>query len=171
MTLGIEEEIESLKEAFVSIGDYVDEFRASFEELAIEHRRLSVDSSACKTESDLYYKTQVGEDCNLRSNNPGVLSEYLNIFQDKLISYHYSAFINCEISEKPLDLFKIFDTIRRLSFNLKEDIEYPLLIVSNNGITGERGLGWPVFEESVFESGTNSIPSGYFEFFKRYLHF
>jgi len=156
LTLGIEVEIESLRDAFSSIGDYEHEFRASFQELLIEHNRLSVDTSACKTESDLFYKSQVGAECNLRSDNPGVLSEYLNIFQDNLISYHYSAFINCEVSEKPLKLFKIFDTIRRLSFNLKQDIAYPMEVAGGFAI-GERGLGEI---EPEFESGTNTIPSG-----------
>ena len=164
MTLGIELEIESIRDALISIGDYEQEFRASFEELSMEHRRLSTDPSPCKSVSDIYYKSQVGDECNLRTENPGVLSEYLNIFQDNLISYHYSAFINCKISQKPLELFKIFDTIRRLSFNLKEDIAYPE-VVSNGfgGITGERGLG-PIGLGPVndFESGTNSIPSGNF---------
>lgn len=159
MTLGIELEIESLRDAFASIGDYEHEFRASFEELLLEHSRLSVDTSACKTQSDLFYKSQVGPDCNLRSDNPGVLSEYLNIFQDNLISYHYSTFINCKVSEKPLELFKIFDTIRRLSFNLKQDIAYPpMKIPAAGGLDiGERGLG---VTEPLFESGTNTIPSG-----------
>ncbi|CBY14982.1 unnamed protein product, partial [Oikopleura dioica] len=156
LTLGIEVEIESLRDAFSSIGDYENEFRASFEELLLEHNRLSVDPSACKTESDLFYTSQVGAECNLRSDNPGVLSEYLNIFQDNLISYHYSAFVNCEVSKKPLKLFKIFDTIRRLSFNLKQDIAYPMKVVGGFSI-GERGLGEM---EPKFESGTNSIPPG-----------
>ena len=160
LTLGIELEIESVRDAFLSISDYEHEFRASFAELISEHNRLSVDTSACKTNSDLFYKSQVGAECNLRSDNPGVLSEYLNIFQDNLISYHYSAFINCELSEKPLKLFKIFDTIRRLSFNLKQDIAYPTVqevAFGGSFAPGERGLGEI---EPVFESGTNTIPSG-----------
>jgi len=148
MMRNILEEIETLKNAFMSANKDSYSIEKEFKKLMSAHNQYGFEKLPCKLEESVYYRSdnRVGKDCNLRTSQVNDAAKQLIIFEENFLSFHSCSYSSCQ--NTPMREFaNIFNQISKVTMNINVLIPYPEGLHTSGG-------------GNEMQQGSEQIPKG-----------